>query len=132
MVAMSFWESYVEKRNAWDKQKGGWKIRIGKFVLPAYHFYLFWVMWPLLLTLPLIIYGWDARLFGVLVSAYLTGMILEDFMWYVVNPRVQLSEFYTHFSDYYPWVTIGKKKIVPWGYVFGLTIAILSWYFLWR
>ena len=29
MIAMSFWESYVEKRNAWNRGKLGWKIRIG-------------------------------------------------------------------------------------------------------
>lgn len=132
MVAMSFWESYVEKRNAWDKGKLGWEIKIRNFILPAYHFYVFWVMWPLLLTLPFVIYGWDARIFGIIVSAYFSGMVIEDFMWYVVNPAVKLKEFYTHFSDYYPWLKIGDKKIIPWGYVFAITVSVLSWYFLWR
>ncbi len=132
MISMSFWESYVEQRNAWGKNKLGWKLRIGKYVLPAYHFYLFWVMLPLLLTLPFIISGWDFRLFGILVSAYFSGMVIEDFMWYVVNPAVKLREFYSKFSDYYPWLRIGKKKVVPVGYIFGIAIAVLSWYFIWK
>lgn len=133
MIAMSFWESYVEKRNAWDKGKLGWKIKLGKkFVLPAYHFYVFWVMWPLLLTLPFIIYGWDTKLFGIILSAYFSGMVIEDFGWYVVNPAVKLREFWTDFSDYHPWLKIKGKKIIPLGYIFGIIIAILSWYLLWK
>jgi hypothetical protein len=132
MISMSFWEAYVEGRNPWDKNKLGWKIKMGKFCLPAYHFYVFWIMWPLLLVLPLAIYGWDARLFGILLSAYLSGMVLEDFGWYLVNPAVKLREWFTDFSDYYPWIKIGGKKIVPAGYILGILGAILSWYFLWK
>ena len=132
MIAMSFWESYVEGRNAWDKKKLGWKININGYKITGYHFYIFWIMFPLLLTLPLIIYGWNLKLFGILLSAYSSGMIIEDFGWYVVNPVVKLKEFYTHFSDYRPWIRINNKKIIPWGYVSILAIAILSWYFLWK
>ncbi|MBI1936049.1 hypothetical protein HYS31_06430 [Candidatus Woesearchaeota archaeon] len=133
MISMSFWESYVEGRNPWDKRKLGWKIHLGKkFVLPAYHFYVFLVMWPLLLTLPFVIHGWNARIFGIIASAYFSGMVIEDFMWYVVNPAVKLKEFYTQFSDYYPWLRIYNKKIIPWAYVFAICISILSWHFLWR
>jgi len=58
MIAMSFWEAYVEGRNPWNKRKLGWEIKLGKyFVLPSYHFFVFLVMWPLLLSLPLVIYG---------------------------------------------------------------------------
>lgn len=133
MVAMAFWESYSEGRYAYSKRKLGWKLRIGSIlVFPAYHFYLFVIMLPLLLALPLVIYGWDLRLFGVLVSAYFSGQIIQDFMWYVVNPAVKLREFWTKFSDYYPWIRIGRRKIIPVGYIVGIAIAVLSWYFLWR
>ena len=132
MIAMAFWESYVEGRNAWDKGKLGWKIKIGKYVISAYHFYVSWIMFPILFTLPLIIYGWNTKLFGILISAYFSGAVLEDFMWYVVNPVVKFKEFFTSFSDYYPWIRINGKKIIPLGYVTGIIIAVLSWYFLWR
>jgi len=62
MIANSFWEAYAEGRNAWDKGKHGWKLKIGKYtVMTGYHFFLFVIMWPLLLTLPLIIHGWFAN-----------------------------------------------------------------------
>lgn len=133
MIAMSFWEAYVEGRNAWDKEKLGWKIKFGKkFVLSAYHIYIFGIMWPLVLTLPLVIYGWDTKLFGIILSAYFSGMVIQDFGWYVVNPVVKLKEFWSDFTDYYPWIKINGKKIIPWGYIVGIIIAVLSWYFLWR
>jgi len=56
MIAMAFWESYVEGRNAWHKKKLGFKIKIGKYCFTAYHFFLAWIMLPLLLALPLVIY----------------------------------------------------------------------------
>lgn len=131
MIAMSFWESYVEGRNPWDKRKLGWKIKMGRYCLPAYHFYVFFIMWPLLLSLPLIIYGWDLKLFGILISAYFSGMIIQDFMWFVVNPAVKLSEFNSKWVKYYPWIKIGKFEI-PTFYVVGLIISALSWYFIWK
>ena len=132
MAATGFWEAYVEGRNAWDRGKLGWKIRVGHYtVMTAYHFFLFVVMWPLLLTLPLIIYGWDTKLFGILLSAYASGTIIEDFVWYLANPVVKVSELNTDFANYYPRVKIGKIRI-PVGYFISIIIAALSWYFLWR
>jgi hypothetical protein len=124
-IATSFWESSIEGRNAWAKKQVGWEIKITKNLsMTRYHFYLFWVMIPLLLTLPLVIYGWNLKLFGILASAYFSGIIIEDFFWYVVNPKVKLKELYTPFSDYYPWIKIGKKKIIPLFYIIGIALAI--------
>ena len=100
--------------------------------MDIYHFYLFVIMLPLLITLPLIIFGWDWTLFGILLSAYATGLVIEDFFYFIVNPAVQFKEFFTDFTDYYPWVKIGGKKIMPLGYPIGFIITIGSWYFLWR
>ena len=132
LIASGFWEAYVEGRNAWDKGKLGWRVHIGPFVLTSYHFYLFWVMYPLLLAIPFVFTGWNPTLFGVIVSAYAIGMILEDFTWYLVNPVVKFSEWFTSFSDYYPWIRIGGQKIVPVAYIAGAAIALLSWLFIWK
>lgn len=131
MIANSFWESYVEGRNTWELGKVGWKLKFGKFYLTGYHFSLFIIMWPLLLSLPLVIYGWNIKLFGILISAYFSGLIIEDFFWYVVNPVVKFSEFGTRFSNHYSWMKLGKSKI-PTGYLVCFLIALASWYFIWR
>ncbi len=130
-IAMSFWEAYAEGRNAWDQGKLGWKIKLGRFTLSGYHFFIFLVMWPLLLSLPLVIYGWDSKLFGILLSAYLSGLVIEDVMWYVVNPVVKFSELNTVFANYYPRFRLGKIKI-PTGYVIGLIAAVASWLIFWK
>ena len=132
MIATSFWESCAEGRNSWSKGKAGWKFKFLGYEHTAYHFYLFWVMFPLLLTLPFIIFGWNLHYFGVVASAYLIGLSVEDFFWYVVNPEVKFRELYTNFSDYYPWLKIRGRKIVPLGYIITLIPAVLFWYFLWR
>ena len=129
-IAISFWESSVEGRNAWDKKKIGWKLRVGKYVvLTRYHFWV-WVMMALLLFFPLFIFGWNTRLFGVLLSAFASGWVIEDFFWYVVNPVVKVRELNTNFASYYPRISFGKVKI-PVGYFIGIAVAILSWVIFW-
>ena len=123
MLALSFVEGYVEGRNPWHHRKLGWKIKLpGGYYYPAYHFFLF---------IPIIIVGWDLELFGILLSAYSTGLIIEDFFYFIVNPAVRFKEFFTDFTDYYPWVKIGNRKILPLGYPIGIFVSILSWYYLW-
>jgi len=132
MVANSLWEAYVEGDNPWDRRKLGWKIKLGnRYCYPAYHFFLFCVMWPLLLALPLVIYGWNLKLFGILLSAYASGLALEDFLWFVVNPAVKFSQFNPDYADYYPWFKLGRFQI-PLCYIIEILIAIFSWYFLWK
>jgi hypothetical protein len=132
MIAMAFWESSAEGRNAWDKGKVGWKIKLGKYILlTRYHFWV-WIMWILLLSLPILLIGWNLRLFGILLSAVLSGFVIEDFFWYLLNPKVKLKEFYSTFSDYYPWLKIGNQKIIPIAYLLGIIAAILSWLLFWH
>ena len=132
MIALAFSESFVEGRNVWDKGKVGWKIKIGKFKFTGYHFFMFVIMLPLLLFLPLVIYGWDTRLFGIIVSAYFSGLVVEDIFWYIVNPVVKFRELYSNFSNYYPWIKMRNRKIIPLGYVLWIGLAVLSWLLLWR
>ena len=132
MIAASFWEAYAEGRNCWGKSKLGWKFKFLSYEFTAYHFFLYYVMFPLLLTLPFIIFGWNARDLGIVASAYILGLSIEDFFWYVVNPQVKFRELYSEYSDYYPWIKIAGKKIIPWGYLESVVFAGLIWYFIWR
>lgn len=133
MIALSFVEAYVEGRNPWAKKKVGWQITLpGGYKFTSYHFFLFFVMIPLFLTLPFIIYGWNTRLFGIILSAYFSGVVIEDFVYFIVNPVVKFREFFSSFTDYYPWIKIKGKKIIPLGYVIFIALAISSWYFIWR
>ena len=131
-IAISFWEAYMEGRSAWAKDSIGWRINITKNIsLTGYHFFLFWVMIPLFMTLPLVIGGWNLRLLGILISAYFSGLVIEDFMWFVVNPVVSIKEWGPKFVDYYPWIGFGIFKI-PVYYLLDILIALLSWWFIWK
>lgn len=151
MIALSFVEAYVEGRYPWQRRKVGWKLRFGKFqktkyheiikgvkikpaethIFSGYHFFLMVVMLPLLVTLPLVVYGWNLELFGVLVSAYFSGLIIEDFVYFLVNPAIKFSDWNERFINYDTWLRIGKFQI-PTTYLYGLIISLVSWYFLWR
>jgi len=130
MIAHAFWESSVEGRNAWDKNKYGWKWRLAKNLsLTRYHFWLFVVYLPLILIiLPLIVAGFSLKLFGILLSAYFSGMVIEDFFWFLVNTEIPFKESWNpKFASYYPWIIIDKFRI-PLFYVLGSGLAILFWF----
>jgi len=130
MIAHSFWESSVEGRNAWDKNKYGWKIRFAKNLsLTRYHFWLFVVYLPLILIiLPLVIAGFSWKLFGILLSAYWSGMVVEDFFWFVVNTEIRFKDSWNpRFASYYPWIVIGKFRI-PALYIIGIILSIITWF----
>ena len=132
MIAHSFWEAYAEGANGWASAMNGWRFRISKHIeLTAYHFWLFFIELPMLFTLPLIMFGWDLRVFGVLVSAFFSGIIIEDFFWFVVNPVFPFKDWNPNKVKWYPWLRIGRINI-PWNYILGILIAVLSWYFLWK
>jgi hypothetical protein len=132
MIAHSFWEAYVEGTGGWAKNANGWRFRIAdRIELTAYHFYLFVIELPMLFLLPLAVYGWDLQVFGLLVSAFFFGTVLEDFFWFVVNPVFPFKDWNPRKVTWYPWLKIGKISI-PWNYIIGLGIAVLSWYFIWK
>ncbi len=125
-VAISFWESSVEGRNAWDKGKVGWKLRVGKYILTTrYHFWVY-VMVILFLGLPFLLYGWDRHLLGVLLTGFFSGWVVEDFFWYVLNPVVKVRELNTKFASYYPRINFILFKI-PLFYFIGLILAAISY-----
>jgi len=130
MIACAFWEAYIEGPEGWAAHQVGWKIKFGSFTYTAYHFWLYWVMIPLLLALPLVADGWDAHLFWVLVFAYTIGATIEDFMWFVVNPVYPLKKFNRHKTAWHSWVKIVKVDI-PTSYIIRAIVSIvIYWFFL--
>ncbi len=129
-ISMSFLERSIEGPNAWGKKAYGWKYKISKRLsLTEYHFW-FWILLILLFTLPLII-NYSTRLLGILISAFSIGFIIEDFVYFIVNPYFGLKKFNKKDANWYHW--IGSKNIqIPAYYLIGIIVAILSWYFLWK
>ena len=81
-------------------------------------------------SLPLLI-NYSNKLLGILISAFSIGFMIEDFMYFIVNPYFGIKKFNKKQANWYPWIGIGKFQI-PASYLIGIIIAVLSWYFLWR
>ena len=130
MLAHSFWEASVEGLNAWDRNKYGWKWRIRHNIsITRYHFWLFFVYLPLIIILlPMVVAGFSLKLFGILLSAYLSGMVIEDFFWFIVNTEIKFKESWNpKFASYYPWLVLGKFRI-PVIYIAGIGLSLLVWF----
>lgn len=130
-VSTSFWEAYIEGKHPWASRQIGWSRKISNHItLTAYHFWLL-ITFIFLLTLPVVVTGWNAKLFGIILSAACIGIIVEDFLWFVINPYYSLKKFNSNDAPWYPWVNLGAIEL-PALYLVSFAISILSWYFLWK
>ncbi len=101
--------------------------RMGIPVVATYHLTLFGAMWPLLLTLPFIMFGGDTHLFVIIVSAFFWWIDHIRFMWYVFNSVVKVSELNTDFGNYYPRLKFGKISVSV-TYFFSIIFVILVFF----
>ncbi len=130
-VGMAFWEAYIEGKYPWAGAQVGWNVKLtDRVTVTAYHFWIY-VMLAFFLSLPLVVNGWSIELFGVILSAFAIGFIIEDFVWFLVNPFYSLRKFNEKDVYWYPWIGFGKFKI-PLFYVVGVIVSISSWYFFWK
>ena len=132
-VAIAFWEAYIEGKDGWAANQVGWRInfKVGflKRPLDAYHFWSWLIMIPMFLMLPFVMFGWNTHLFWLIVIGYLLGTILEDFLWFVVNPVFPLRNFNSRKVWWHYWIGFGKYKL-PEIYVLYPILSILIWIFL--
>ena len=125
-IALAFAEGYTEGRHGWAVRSYGWRIKFFKRTLTAYHFWSWLIMLPLALMLPLFIYGFNLKIFGILSSGYFLGSVINDFAWYIVNPKVTLKDFNPRFAKWYNWWNIFGIKI-PDFYIFYPIIFLIIW-----
>ena len=125
-IALAFAEGYTEGRYGWAARSYGWRTKFFKRILTAYHFWMWIILIPMALMFPLVIYGFDLKLFGVTLTGYLLGSMVNDFAWYIVNPKVTLKDFNPKFATWYNWWNIFGLKI-PDFYIFYPIIALIIW-----
>lgn len=125
-ASISFWEAYAEGRHGGASQQVGWKLKVGKYFFTAYHFHLFAITIPLFLFLPLVAFGWSGRLMAIIASGFLVGVVVEDFLWFVINPVWPLRDFNSEKVTWFPWLKIGKFELPIW-YLPFLILAMIIW-----
>ena len=127
-IAAAFWEAYAEGTNVGAKQQCGWTIKVGKYKIKAYHFWLWYVMMPMLLILPLFV-EFSKPLLGTIIAGFFIGAVAEDFLWYIVNPKYEFKKWNPKDVSCWPWWGIGKLRL-PYFYWIYFLGAILSYWFL--
>ena len=105
-VCISFWVSSAEGKHGWARKFTGWRTKIYKnYELTRYHF---WVCFLIFISQPLIIYGFNSQLLGIIISAWFLGWVIEDFLWFVVNPEFKFKDWNSKKVKWYPWLKFGK------------------------
>jgi len=131
-VGLAFLESTVEGEMGGGEATRGWRKSFFGYDLKEYHFWLWFVVVPIFVFSPLLVVGWDQRLFGTLAIAYLLGGVLEDFAYFAVNPHFGLGKWSSSNAKWMPWFRVGRLE-VPQFYVRNLVAAVMVWLLLlWR
>ena len=103
MVFMAFilalWEIQIEGGDGWAARLPAWRIEKGWVMkltggrpLTGYH--VFMTLFLLgLIHLPLFFTAWTWRLEFLLLGFYLGMVLVEDFLWFVLNPKFCIKKF---------------------------------------
>ena len=128
-VGLAFLETTVERELAGGEGTKGWRKSLFGYKVKEYHFWLWFVVVPIFVFSPLAVVGPDVRLFGTLAAAYLLGGVLEDFVYFLVNPHFGLKKWNSMDASWMPWFKVGRLE-VPRFYVRNIVAASLTWFFL--
>ncbi|MEM5800660.1 MAG: hypothetical protein QXD54_03710 [Candidatus Aenigmatarchaeota archaeon] len=120
---LSFAEIAVEGPYGGATKSYGWKIQIYDSVyLREYHFFLFYLTIPTLLSISIILVGFDLRLISILILGYSIGSILEDFCWFAFNPYYGIHKFSPEFYTWTIWINVLGLKIPILYFIYSLII----------
>ena len=125
-VGLSFFESTVEGDEGGGEGTKGWRKEVLGYRVREYHFWLWYVVVPLFVFSPLVVSGPDPWVFATLATAYLLGGVLEDFLYFVVNPHYGLKKWNSHEVKWMPWFGLGNVEI-PRFYVRNILAAAALW-----
>jgi hypothetical protein len=96
---LALWEIQIEGKDGWAAGLPGWRIEKGWPVkmtggrpITGYHLFMTLFMVSIV-HLPLFFVTWSWRLESLLLGFYLGMMLLEDFMWFVLNPHYGIKNF---------------------------------------
>lgn len=122
-VLMAFWEAYAEGEAGGAARSVGPQFKFLGLKVKAYHLVLFALYIPLLLSIALVgRFSW--HLFKYISAGYFFGLVLEDFLWFVVNPKWPFKHWNPQYVTWYAWWKMGKLAL-PSFYLPFIIISIL-------
>lgn len=107
-LVMAFLEVQIEGNAGWAKNLPTWKFKnpirsiIGWTTIDGYHVWL-WAFIILIFHFPFIVghnFSLDSEL--IVVESLLIFFVVEDFLWFVINPAWGLKKFFTKEIPWHP------------------------------
>jgi hypothetical protein len=98
-VILALWEIQIEGRDGWAAKLPTWRLEKGWAVRlnggnPVTGYHVFLITFTLAVVhLPLFFAPWRWRLESLLLGFYLGMVLLEDFLWFVLNPAYGIKNF---------------------------------------
>jgi hypothetical protein len=103
MILLSFllalWEIQIEGKDGWAANSPGGRIEKGWLVKisggrPITGYHVFMTLFLIaIIHLPLFFISWSWRLESLLIGFYLGMLLVEDFLWFVLNPYYGIKSF---------------------------------------
>ena len=103
MIFMAFilalWEIQIEGRDGWAAKVPAWRIEKGWVIkltggrpLTGYHVFMT-IFLIAIVHLPVFFTKWSWQLESILFGFYLGMVLVEDFLWFVLNPYYGIKSF---------------------------------------
>ena len=98
-LLLACWEIQIEGKDGWASKSPGWRIAKGWPVrltggLPITGYHVFMTLFMIAIVhLPLFFASWNSRLESLLIGFYVGMVLIEDFLWFVLNPYYGIRNF---------------------------------------
>jgi hypothetical protein len=96
---LALWEIQIEGKDGWAANSPGWRIEKGWLVKifggrPVTGYHVFMTLFLIaMIHLPVFFVSWSWRLESLLIGFYLGMLLLEDFLWFALNPYYGIKNF---------------------------------------
>lgn len=96
---LAWWEIQIEGKAGWASKSPGWKIDKGWLMqltggLPITGYHVFMTVFMIAIVhLPLFFTNWSWRLESLLLGFYVGMILVEDFLWFALNPYYGIKSF---------------------------------------
>jgi hypothetical protein len=96
---LALWEIQIEGKDGFAAKLPAWRLEKGRLMIltggrPITGYHLFMVLFLIALVhLPLFFVPWSWRLESLLVGFFIGMLLLEDFLWFVLNPHYGIKSF---------------------------------------
>jgi hypothetical protein len=98
-LILAWWEIQIEGKDGWAAKSPGWKIEKGWLIrltkgMPITGYHVFMTIFMIsIVHLPLFFTSWSWRLESLLIGFYVGMVLVDDFLWFVLNPYYGFINF---------------------------------------